>query len=81
MSGRLSFFFALCEEIGNRVDAAAVAWGMSFQDGHTELVYGHDNPRTRITVVCYTPERVRDFFATRSTEGGCIIRLAWVDQA
>jgi hypothetical protein len=73
--------FALCEEIGDRVDAAAVAWGMSFQDGHTELVYGHDGPRSRITVVCRTPERARDFFASRSAQSGCTIRLVWVDQA
>jgi len=73
--------FALCEEIGDRVDAAAVAWGMAFHDGHTELVYGHDSPRSRITVVCRTPERARDFFATRSTKIGCTIRLVWADQA
>jgi hypothetical protein len=73
--------FALCEEMGDRVDAATVAWGMSFQDGYTELVYGHDSPRSRITVVCRTPERARDFFATRSAKVGCTIRLVWVDQA
>lgn len=73
--------FALCDEIGDRVDAAAVAWGMSFHDGHTELVYGHDSSRSRITVLCRTPERARDFFASRSTRAGCTIRLVWVDQA
>ena len=73
--------FALCEEIGERVDAGTVAWGMSFQDGHTELVYGLDGRRTRIRLVCGTPERARDFFAARSAQVGCSIRLVWVDQA
>jgi hypothetical protein len=71
--------FALCEEIGQRVDAATVAWGLCFQDGHTELIYGPHDYRSRTTVVCGSAERARDFFATRSRKVGCTIRLVWVD--
>lgn len=72
--------FALCEEIGQRVDACTVAWGLCFQDGHTELVYGLHDSRSRTTVVCGSAQRARDFFAARSRKVGCTIRLVWVDQ-
>lgn len=72
--------FALCEEIGQRVDAATVAWGLCFQDGHTELIYGLHDFRSRTTVVCGSAQRARDFFAARSRKVGCTIRLVWVDQ-
>jgi hypothetical protein len=73
--------FALCEEIGIRVDASIVAWGLSFDDDHTELVYGLHSPRTRTTVICRSAERAREWFEFHSKKVGCTIRLVWVDQA
>jgi hypothetical protein len=73
--------FALCEEIGDRVDAGTAAWGLSFEDGHTELVSGLHSPRTRTTVICHSAERAREWFAAHSKKTGCTVRLVWVDQA
>jgi hypothetical protein len=53
--------FALCEEIDQRVEAATAAWGLCFQDGHTELIYGLHDPRSRTTVVCGSAQHARNF--------------------
>jgi hypothetical protein len=73
--------FALCEEIGVRVDAGIVSWGLSFEDDHAELVHGIHNPRSRTTVICHSAERAREWFEFHSKKVGCAIRLVWVDQA
>lgn len=71
--------FALCEEIGDRVDAGIIAWGLSFDD-HTEVVYGLNSTNSRTTVVCGSVERAYEWFAAR-LKVDSKIRIVWVHEA
>ncbi len=63
--------FALCEEIGDRVDAVTIAWGMDF-DGRAEVVSAaHDGVRG----VFGSAERARTLF---SAHDKIKVRLMWV---
>ncbi|MGH8412540.1 MAG: hypothetical protein ACRERT_15105 [Pseudomonas sp.] len=62
--------FALCEEIGDRVDAVIVAWGISFDD-HAEIISAaHDGAWGRFR----SAEKARQLLSRHST-----IRLVWID--
>lgn len=63
--------FALCEEIGDRVDAVTIAWGMDF-DGRVEVVSAaHDG----VSGVFGSAERARWLF---SAHDKIKVRLVWV---
>lgn len=66
--------FALCGEIGNRVDAMTIAWGMAFNN-HAEVVSAaHDGVRG----VFNSAERARKLL---SAHDKVQVRLVWVDEA
>lgn len=71
--------FALCEEIGERIDACIIAWGLTFDD-YTEVMYRPDSAKNRTTVICDSPERAYKWF-TKRLKVHSKIRLVWVHEA
>lgn len=66
--------FALCGEVGDRVDAVTIAWGMAFDD-HAEIVCTtHDSARG----IFDSAERARTLL---SAHDKIKVRLVWIDQA
>lgn len=63
--------FALCEEIGDRVDATTIAWGMDFND-RVEVVSAADDG---VSGVFGSAERARWLF---SAHDKIKVRLVWV---
>lgn len=63
--------FALCEEIGDRVEAVTIAWGMDF-DGRAEVVSAADDG---VSGVFGSAERARWLF---SAHGKTKVRLVWL---
>lgn len=66
--------FALCVEIGSRVDAMTIAWGMSF-DHRAEVVSAADDG---VRGVFTSAERARKIL---SAQDKIKVRLVWVDEA
>lgn len=63
--------FALCEEIGDRVDAVTIAWGIAF-DGRAEVVSATNDG---VSGVFGSAERARAVF---SSHDKIKVRLVWV---
>jgi hypothetical protein len=63
--------FAICEEIGDRVDGAVVAWGLAFTDGAVLC----DDARTFTGYFRDTGSAVRLFAGA-----GRRLRLIWIDE-